>query len=51
MRAMTAGMAMITCRDPLAATMVTALQSSFAQALRNSISTPDNVCTFYFPIY
>uniref|UniRef100_A0A158PCA6 DUF3453 domain-containing protein n=1 Tax=Angiostrongylus cantonensis TaxID=6313 RepID=A0A158PCA6_ANGCA len=36
MRAMTAAMAMITCRDPLAATMVSLLQQSFSNSLRTS---------------
>ncbi|KJH45201.1 CCR4-Not complex component, Not1 [Dictyocaulus viviparus] len=36
MRAMTAGMAMITCRDPLAGLMVSLLQQSFTNSLRTS---------------
>ncbi|RCN36011.1 hypothetical protein ANCCAN_18127, partial [Ancylostoma caninum] len=36
MRAMTAGMAMITCRDPLAGTMMSLLQQSFTNSLRTS---------------
>ncbi|XGW14420.1 hypothetical protein V3C99_000603 [Haemonchus contortus] len=38
MRAMTAGMAMITCRDPLAGTMASLLQQSFTNSLRTSNS-------------
>ncbi|WKY01782.1 hypothetical protein Q1695_015639 [Nippostrongylus brasiliensis] len=38
MRAMTAGMAMITCRDPLGIAMVQLLQQSFNNALRTSNS-------------
>uniref|UniRef100_A0A1I7X8P1 CCR4-NOT transcription complex subunit 1 n=1 Tax=Heterorhabditis bacteriophora TaxID=37862 RepID=A0A1I7X8P1_HETBA len=41
MRAMTAGMAMITCRDPLASTMIAYLQQSFSNSLRTSASNPD----------
>ncbi|VDP05666.1 unnamed protein product, partial [Heligmosomoides polygyrus] len=38
MRAMTAGMAMITCRDPLAGTMASLLQQTFTNSLRTSNS-------------
>ncbi|KAK6053579.1 hypothetical protein COOONC_08916 [Cooperia oncophora] len=47
MRAMTAGMAMITCRDPLAGTMASLLQQSFTNSLRTSNSelvSPNQYC-------
>lgn len=49
MRAMTAGMAMITCRDPLAVTMANSLQNAFSNALRNSVNTPESVSWFFWP--
>ncbi|CAI4229027.1 unnamed protein product [Auanema sp. JU1783] len=42
MRAMTAGMAMITCRDPLTSTMTNYLQNAFQSALR-STANPGSV--------
>ncbi|CAI2347811.1 unnamed protein product [Caenorhabditis sp. 36 PRJEB53466] len=41
MRAMTAGMAMITCRDPLASTMHANLAQAFSSSLRSSNGTPE----------
>ncbi|EGT51973.1 hypothetical protein CAEBREN_01277 [Caenorhabditis brenneri] len=41
MRAMTAGMAMITCRDPLASTMHNNLATAFSSSLRSSTGTPE----------
>ncbi|CAI5444884.1 unnamed protein product [Caenorhabditis angaria] len=41
MRAMTAGMAMITCRDPLASTMVASLTQSFITSLKPTGSNPE----------
>uniref|UniRef100_A0A1I7U3B8 CNOT1_HEAT domain-containing protein n=1 Tax=Caenorhabditis tropicalis TaxID=1561998 RepID=A0A1I7U3B8_9PELO len=41
MRAMTAGMAMITCRDPLASTMHSNLAQAFSSSLRSSGNTPE----------
>uniref|UniRef100_A0A8R1I6E7 Peptidase A2 domain-containing protein n=1 Tax=Caenorhabditis japonica TaxID=281687 RepID=A0A8R1I6E7_CAEJA len=41
MRAMTAGMAMITCRDPLASTMHANLAQAFSSSLRSTGGTPE----------
>lgn len=41
MRAMTAGMAMITCRDPLASSMHSNLANAFSSSLRSTAANPE----------